>query len=48
MVDDPRNHDASPNGEERNWTEFDPVLFMLKLSAVASLGIMIGLYTGLR
>jgi hypothetical protein len=48
MVDDLRNHDASPNSEERSWIAFDPVLFMLKLSVVASLGIMIGLYTGLR
>jgi hypothetical protein len=28
--------------------DFDPVLLLLKLSVVASLGIMIGLYAGLR
>ena len=48
MADDPRNHDATPSDEERSRIAFDPVLFMLKLSVVASLGVMIGLYTGLR
>jgi len=47
MVDDLRNHEATPSDEERSWIEFDPVLFVLKLSVVASLGIMIGLYAGL-
>ena len=47
MVDDLRNHNAAPSDEERGWIEFDPVLFALKVSAVAALGIMIGLYAGL-
>ncbi len=47
MVDDLRNHDATPNEEERSWIEFDPLLFVLKLAAVAVLGVMIGLYAGL-
>ena len=47
MVDDLRNHAATPSEEERGWMEFDPFLFVLKLTAVAVLGIMIGLYAGL-
>ena len=47
MVDDVRNHAATPSDEERGWMEFDPVLFVLKLSVVASIGILIGLYAGL-
>ncbi len=47
MVDDLRNHQAAPTAEERGWMEFDPFLFVLKLAAVAVLGIMIGVYAGL-
>jgi len=47
MVDDLRNHDAAPNEEERGWIEFDPFVFVLKLAAVAILGVMIGVYAGL-
>jgi hypothetical protein len=47
MVDDVRNHDAEPNEEERGWLEFDPLVFALKLAAVAVLGLMIGVYASL-
>lgn len=47
MVDDLRNHDATPSEEERGWLEFDPFVFALKLAAVAVLGLMIGVYAGL-
>jgi hypothetical protein len=47
MVEDLRNHDAAPNEEERGWLEFDPFVFMLKLAAVAVLGVMIGIYATL-
>lgn len=47
MVDDLRNHQAAPTAEERAWIDFDPVAFVLKLTVVAALGVMIGLYAGL-
>jgi hypothetical protein len=47
MIDDIRNHQPTPTPEESSWMEFDPVLFVLKLSAAAGLSIMVGLYAGL-
>ena len=47
MLDDLRNHDATPTEEERDWMQFDPFAFLVKLAAVAVLGVMIGIYAGM-
>lgn len=47
MVDDLRNHDARPTEEEREWIDLDPFAFVLKVAAVATIGLMIGVYASL-
>ena len=47
MVEELRNHDANPTEEERDWMDYDPFAFLIRLAAVAVLGVMIGVYVGL-
>ena len=42
MLDDVRNHDPNPSEEELRWLRFDPIGGIVKLLAVAALGIAIG------
>lgn len=47
MVEELRNHDPNPSEEEREWMDYDPFAFLIRLAAVAVLGVMIGIYVGL-
>ena len=46
-MEDLRNHDPAPTEEEREWIDLDPFAFVLKVAAVAAIGLMIGVYASL-
>ena len=43
MLDDLRNHDTSPNEQERAWMSVDPVAVVARLVVLAVLAVSIGL-----
>jgi hypothetical protein len=47
MVEEMRNHDPAPTEEERGWIDLDPFAFVLKVAAMAAIGLMIGVYASL-
>lgn len=47
MVEELRNHDATPTDEERDWMDFDPFSVAVQLIAVAVLGATIGIYASM-
>ncbi len=43
MLDDLRNHDASPSAEEREWLATDPFTVVLRGIAIAGVAVILGL-----
>ena len=43
MLEDLRNHDATPTEEERAWLNADPFAVLLRLVVIAGIALAIGL-----
>jgi hypothetical protein len=42
MLDDIRNHDATPTAEEEEWSRTDPIRLVAKALALAAFAIAVG------